>query len=170
MLSQVLRPLLELHLKEIASLDPGKYRDQVYRSEYNQRLRAYRSFRPVRLLSEMATGRKVQTAVPALVKTLDISGACTSDLIETEGRVVMWQSASSAGVDHKVKECAGRMGLHCLRVTGAAGAERFSYDAVQSQRVLYIDGDWVQEDIAKLRQSVFTEVLNPLALLSDATE
>ena len=126
----------------------GQFEDKVYKTA---------SFDPV--LEEIlhhipATGlsrnKRTQTFLTGHIG----KGAATCDTLRVGDTLIMWQSASTQGDDHKTKELVGRIGM--LRVTaGKAGITKASDF---HHAVLVLDGTWQQDQLHRLAIAGFDAI------------
>lgn len=81
-------------------------------------------------------------------------GAGTCDTLAIGDTLIMWQSASAQGDDHKTKELCGRIGL--LRVTTNKSGK--AVPAPFKKAILVIDGTWKEDQLDRLAAAGFDAI------------
>lgn len=148
-LAAVTKRWVNLNQAEIARFVlKGQFEDKIYKTA---------SFDPafeqvIHALAKSGAVRDKRT--PTFLTGFTGKGAATCDTLTIGDTLIMWQSASAQGDDHKTKELCGRVGM--LRVT--TGKSGKVIPASFKKSVLVIDGTWKAEQIDRLAAAGFDAI------------
>jgi hypothetical protein len=126
----------------------GQFEDKIYKTA---------SFDPIleEILFHLPAGSLTRSKRTPTFLTGHIGkGAATCDTLQIGDTLIMWQSASAQGDDHKTKELCGRIGM--LRVTTDSSGR--SHPASFKRAVLVVDGTWQQDQLGRLGVAGFDAI------------
>jgi len=119
----------------------GLFEDKIYKTA---------SYDPCKRLVEMTFPKAQKIARhPTFLTTADTAGTATTSLMKVDKALIVTQSASDAGVAHKVKELAGRSGMLRASLGG-----KYGY-------ALVIDGTWTDKHFGVLHDAGFDAIFYP---------
>lgn len=121
-----LRGLFEDKIYKMAAFDPTRYQLEagLKKPSFNRRSR-----KPTFLTQVMAE-----------------TGVTTTDVIEGKNTLLLWQSATNKGVNHKMKELCGRLGMLRVKATPTGAAPDTGY----KKAILLLDGTWTDAHLKRL--------------------
>lgn len=148
-LASVTKRWVNLNQAEIARFVlKGQFEDKIYKTA---------SFDPaldlVLLALKGSGGARDKRSATFLTGYIG-KGAGTCDTLTIGDTLIMWQSASAQGDDHKTKELCGRIGM--LRVT-TSKAEKVIPTPIK-KAILVIDGTWREDQLDRLAVAGFDAI------------
>lgn len=161
-------------LARVSDLQSVAFDDLVGRHAYSlwNKLLTYPDFEPLLDLIEVACGNRV-SRVQASTLLVDLAGGDTGGagfmpVLKYDGGLIMWQSVTDSGRDHKRKELAGR--ARALRYSKVG--DTFHMHPAANNLILVIDGTFTDVDLKILIESGLDHIYYPdeMELLVGAIE